>query len=439
MTSGSRETDTFAESWRSLTPSGAPDAILAAATVDSEVVRALSARTGPGPLLWALEESERFLRRIEVAYSDMPDLPSREIKAAVEAWFITSLTMLAGQQGSDTYFVQAMSELGREATGGVVPFKRIIRDIRHTQSECLMTFLHARPDRELDAEEYVRTVTAVSRVTDDGIAQFTLDYLDEHSKLVDSEAMRRRELIERLLSGGSTTPAAEIASGFGFDIEHVHTAFVIDHQAQSASAERASLVRKVRARLGAATLLLHPESPTRTVFWVTGASALAPVLKELRAFSEAVRVMGEPSRGLQGFRTTYAQANDLAVVAAQLPRTAEVMRWSDHALTVTLGFDLERSVRFVRSVLGPLSESTRKAAEQRETLQAYLSSDKSLLHAAEERKVHRNTIAYRLRRIEDLIGRPLRGDVLDLQCALHLVERLGEEVLGPLSSGGPGA
>lgn len=430
------DADPFVELWRSLAPSGEPDAILAGARLDAGVIRTLSARTDPGPVLWALEESVRVLRGIEEEYADLPDLPTRRLGAAVEAWLINILAVLAGQEGRDL-FLHTMSDLGREAAGGEVSFQRVSRSIRRTQNECMRMFLDAQSGRELASGDYIRVVSAVSQVTDEGIAQFMLDYLDERSKMVDSEAMRRREQIERLLTGGPTmtrTLAADIASGFGFDIDHVHTAFVVEHQAQSASTERASLARDVRARLRNATLLLLPESPHRTVFWVTTAqppdtSDLEPVLTSLRAFTGAVRAMGEPSGGLRGFRTTYAQANDLAAIAAQLPRTAEVMRWSDHALTLTLGFDVGRSARFVRSVLGPLAESTGKAEEQRMTLRSYLSSDKSLVQAAQERNVHRNTIAYRLRRIEELIGRPLRGEVLDLQCALHLVEQFGDEVL----------
>lgn len=434
--SGSPDPAEFSDLWRSLTPTGAPEVIQAASSLDAVVIRALSSRMGPGPLLWALEETGRAVESVEAEFPDVPELPSREIRETVESWLIDIIAMLSGQDDSDM-FISAMSRLGPGAARREVPFERITHSMRRLQNRWLVRFLEARSERDLNSGECARIVAAISQVTDDGIGRFVVDYLDERSKLIDSEAMRRRELVKELLSGAGTRSralAAEIASDFGFDIEDVHTAFMVEHQPHSASAEKAAISRDVRARLRGATTLIHPESHTRTVFWVTtskepGPAVIEPIMMILRRFPGAIRAMGEPASGLQGFRKTYFQANDLVAIAPQLPPSKQVMRWSDHALTLTLGSDVERARWFVRSVLGPLSESTEKAAERRVTLQAYLSSGKSLVHAAEERNVHRNTIVYRIQRIEELIGRPLQGQVLDIQCALHLVERFGGKVL----------
>lgn len=436
MRPGAQDAAAFADRWRSLTPTGTPDRIEAAASLDEVVLRALTSRMGPGPVLWALEEAVHVGRQIEADVSDVPELPTLQIGATVESWLIDIIVMLT-DQGDGDLFVRAMSRLGRGAARLEVPFERITRSIRRVQRHWLVRFLEARPAGDLTSENYARIVAAISQVTDDGIGQFVVDYLDERSKLLDSELMRRRELVKELLSGTGTmsrTLAAEIATDFGFDIDQVHTAFVIEHQTHAANTEKRALTRDIRPRLREATTLIHSESHTRTVFWVTtprepGPAVMDPILALLRRFTGATRAMGEPASGLHGFRRTYFQANDLVSIAPQLPPSGEVMRWSDHALTLTLGSDIERAKWFVHSVLGPLSQPTEKAEEQRVTLQAYLSSGKSLLHAAEERNVHRNTIAYRIQRIERLIDRPLRGEVLDIQCALHLVEQFGDQVL----------
>ncbi|MCW8378644.1 PucR family transcriptional regulator [Streptomyces justiciae] len=426
----------FSELWRSLTPVGEPDAIQTVSSLDGVVIRALSGRIGSGPLLWALEEAGRALESVEAEFMDIPELPSREIRGTIESWLVDIVALLADQDDGEM-FVNAMSRLGPGAARREVPFERIIRSIRRVQSHWLVRFLEAWPEGDLNSEGYARIVAAISQVTDDGIGQFVVDYLDERSKVIDSEAMRRRELVRELLSGAgarSHTLAAEIASDFGFDIDHVHTAFVVEHQPHLAGMEKAIIARDVRARPGDAKVLIHPETHTRTVFWVStgkepGPAAIEPILGILHRFTSAIRAMGEPASGLEGFRRTYFQANDLVRVAPQLQSSGQVMRWSDHSLTLTLGSDIERARWFVRSALGPLSEPTDKAAEQRSTLQAYLSSGKSLAHAAEELSVHRNTIVYRIQRIEQLIERPLQGQELGMQCALHLVEQFGAQVL----------
>ncbi|MCW8379703.1 PucR family transcriptional regulator [Streptomyces justiciae] len=433
---GSRDVAAFAGPWRSLTPAGQPDAIQAAARLDGVVIRAAANRIGTGPLLWALEEAARILETVEADFSDLPELPTRQIGETVESWLIDIIASLVGRHEGDMH-VRAMSRLGRGAARREVPFERVTRSIRKMQSAWLVSFLDVLPEGELKTENYAYIVASISQVTDDGIGQFVVDYLDERSKMIDSELMRRRELVRELLSGSGTRSrslAAEIASDFGFDIDRVHTAFVVEHQAHAAGAEKTALARDVRACLRDTATLIHPESHTRTVVWVTtadepGPEVLEPVLAVLSRFSSAVRAMGEPASGLSGFRSTYFQASDLVETAPWLPVGGQVLRWSDHALTLTLGSDIERARWFVRSVLGPLSEPTGKAREHRATLRAYLSSGKSLVHAAEALNVHRNTVVYRVQRIEQLIGRQLQGQELDIQCALHLVEQFGDEVL----------
>ena len=43
--------------------------------------------------------------------------------------------------------------------------------------------------------------------------------------------------------------------------------------------------------------------------------------------------------------------------------------------------------------------------------------------------MHRNTVVYRLKRVEELLGRPLSENDLELRCALLLAESLGTAVL----------
>ena len=60
---------------------------------------------------------------------------------------------------------------------------------------------------------------------------------------------------------------------------------------------------------------------------------------------------------------------------------------------------------------------------------AYLACDRSLAKAAELLHVARNTVAYRVKKVESLIGRDLRDRKLELESALRLAQRLGTRVL----------
>jgi len=87
--------------------------------------------------------------------------------------------------------------------------------------------------------------------------------------------------------------------------------------------------------------------------------------------------------------------------------------------------------RVVQTILGPLLDYDRgHRSELVQSLRVFLSCNRSWLQAARELHVHKQTLVYRMRRIEQLTGRHLNstGDVAELWLALRVLE---------LSSGEP--
>lgn len=62
---------------------------------------------------------------------------------------------------------------------------------------------------------------------------------------------------------------------------------------------------------------------------------------------------------------------------------------------------------------------------------AYLDCGRSLARAGERLHVARNTVAYRVKKAERILGRELQDHRLELECALRLIECLAEQVLQP--------
>jgi DNA-binding PucR family transcriptional regulator len=79
--------------------------------------------------------------------------------------------------------------------------------------------------------------------------------------------------------------------------------------------------------------------------------------------------------------------------------------------------------------LGELASSDPSVARLRETLRLYLQTWGSHVRTAELLKVHQNTVAYRIRRAEQLRGRPAGERRAELEAALLLADRLGDEIL----------
>jgi DNA-binding PucR family transcriptional regulator len=77
---------------------------------------------------------------------------------------------------------------------------------------------------------------------------------------------------------------------------------------------------------------------------------------------------------------------------------------------------------FVRAELGRLAETTERAENLRHTVRAYFAAGNSAAAAATELGVAERTVTYRLRRAEELIGRPLTGRRAELETALRLYD-----------------
>lgn len=93
--------------------------------------------------------------------------------------------------------------------------------------------------------------------------------------------------------------------------------------------------------------------------------------------------------------------------------------------------DLAATRSWMQDILGPLAIDDEPYARLRETLRVFLASGCSYLQAAVELGMHKNSVQYRLRKAEELRGRSLREDRLNLELALNVCYWLGSSVLSP--------
>jgi DNA-binding PucR family transcriptional regulator len=99
-----------------------------------------------------------------------------------------------------------------------------------------------------------------------------------------------------------------------------------------------------------------------------------------------------------------------------------VVLYREVGLIALLSTDPERAAWFGAEELGELTGIGPADVELRRTALCYLDTGSSLIDTAARMHIHRNTVLYRLRRAEALIGRPLT----DRQLALHATLRLAE-------------
>lgn len=112
------------------------------------------------------------------------------------------------------------------------------------------------------------------------------------------------------------------------------------------------------------------------------------------------------------------------------------MHYRDIDVTALLCSDLNAARRFVKDELGALAVDTPHGEQLRSTLRQYLSCERSLATAAARLHVARNTVTYRVKRAQELIGHDVSSRLLHVMAALEVAHVLGATVLEP--TGKPG-
>jgi DNA-binding PucR family transcriptional regulator len=100
--------------------------------------------------------------------------------------------------------------------------------------------------------------------------------------------------------------------------------------------------------------------------------------------------------------------------------------------------DGDHASAFVSSILRPLAANDELTSRLPTTLATYLRENRSRTRAAARLSVHPNTVSYRVRQAEELLGRTVGADALDLQVALTLLPALRKLEHDRLSNG-PGS
>ena len=86
---------------------------------------------------------------------------------------------------------------------------------------------------------------------------------------------------------------------------------------------------------------------------------------------------------------------------------------------------------WVTETLGPLADDDDHNCMLRDTLRVFLQEGGSFKASAERLTLHKNTVQYRVRKAEEMLGRPIGEDRLNVELALLASQWLGAAVLRP--------
>jgi DNA-binding PucR family transcriptional regulator len=251
----------------------------------------------------------------------------------------------------------------------------------------------------------------------------------EQERMLRSAEQLRADTVKAILTGDAVDTEAA-SRRLGYELRRHHVALSVSSGASEVEGlERA--VGEVAAELCAGQPLVVASGAARFDVWC--GSFDPPPTEALERYEPPQRVQvafGKPGEGVAGFRSSHEEAKQAARIGGLVGNAKPaVTSYARVELVSLLASDLPRARAFVGSQLGPLAVAGGTAERLRETVLAFLVSGGSPTHVAEELFVHKNTVAERIKRSEEMLGRRVNESPVELEAALTLAAALGPAVL----------
>ena len=245
------------------------------------------------------------------------------------------------------------------------------------------------------------------------MAEVSIEHKRELKRCRRSPEQRLAELVDRLLAG--ERPNAE---ELGYDLDAWHIGVI-------ATGTGAGEALRAAAKSADRQLLAVSHGEETVWAWLGGKRMLAVgELERMVPVAEGADVslaLGEPGRGLDGWRLTHQQAQAARLVALHRPAPAHTRYAEDMLLAAALRDEtLASSLQEI--FLSPLSSMRDGGAASLQTLRVYLSSGCNASKAGSRLGVTRHTVENRLNAAQQHLGRELDSCLVELELALRLEE-----------------
>jgi DNA-binding PucR family transcriptional regulator len=394
------------------------------------------------PAAVELDEQAVELSRAVVPYigARMPDIvgsaEASEVRRASNEANIRGFAevLKSGADPADAATLgSATSALVRDGAKRGIPESALLRSFRLAHAATLRHLHAILAKHAADAKDLSLAIDLGSTWTFayvDAVVCLAEDlYTSEREHWLRSAAASEVETINAILSERPID--IDVASRrLRYEVRRVHVAAIawIDthEEGRDTLALLEAAICDIAAAIGDQRPLIQPVGILSIAAWISSSEAVpSRALDELRfqhATAPGVRVaIGEQAPGIAGFRTSHIEALEAHRIARLGGRCeGSITRYCDIALCALATANIEHSRRFVARELGRLAardDTTRRLAA---TLRTYLGENGSRGRTAKRLHVHENTVAYRLRQAEELLGRSVEKRTLELRVALAL-------------------
>ncbi len=228
------------------------------------------------------------------------------------------------------------------------------------------------------------------------------------------------------LLSGSVRPA-DFERHTGYRLDRNHVALIAFSPTSDPKKLTSAALQTLRA-VGCTATVYALVAPNLLWAWGTVSPALRTVSQPPPGCSGCTVAVGMPGVGVNGFLASFREAEAIQslVSLVEWRNLGRSLAYGDVGMIAEMAARPDQLRRFVVSQLGPLAQSGAYEADLRATVLAYLETNRSTTLAASRLHVAKNTVTYRMRRAEEMLGPDIIHNQFALQNALLTVDVLGE-------------
>lgn len=294
-------------------------------------------------------------------------------------------------------------------------------------------------DSEMVAAVTSHALTVTFAFIDRVIQQVVSAYQEERDRWLLNRSTARTARVRALLGGENTDlDAAEV--DLGYRLRGAHVAMIVWCAPDSAQGNALSRLEVMATEISACAgipgpPLFVPNDELCAWVWFPLETPELPdekhVERALGATESGIRlVLGEPGTGVEGFRRSHNQAQRVRALALAAGEQCDrVLTFRDVGAVALMAADLDAARQWVADTLGSLAVDDEQHERLRDTLRVFLAAGGSYTAAAAQLMMHKNSVQYRVRKAEEMLGRPVADNRLDVELALKLCHRLGSVAL----------
>jgi hypothetical protein len=308
----------------------------------------------------------------------------------------------------------AASAQARRAARNEVPLDTVLR--RYHAGDRVLSEVILGEAHDLPCEALQDILRDHGPLVDHLTAGIATEYMHEVERISRTPEQRLSGQVKKLLAG---------ASGSGVEIDYPlegwHTGVIV----RGSKADR--IILRIGNALGRRVLSVPAGDPDTFWSWLGGPRPLktgdvdALLTKEIP--EGASLALGEPRKGLDGWRLTHREAQIALRVALYRPR--RITKCRDVLLQAAMVQDQHVAAALIATYLLPLEGRAEHGQVLRRTLRTYFKTGQNAASTAIALKIGRHTVERHLRTVELRVGQNLDACGTQIQVALWAEELMG--------------